>query len=347
MEDVNRRYDLNNMYDSIRWIPRQIQYVLADCQFDCFGSLTSPIHEVLIVGMGSSLISFKLVASLYEDSFSVPVSIINGPNLPKWADKNTLVILSSYSGNSVEVLSCAKSAIKQHCITVGISTGGKLVDMINDHSHFIYRVDPSLHNPCQQPRMAIGFSFAAYLKILHKLKILTLPEKSQKEIVEIIKKINLCLLEKDAKSYSKTMRNKYINITSSGFLSGNAELFCKQLNWNAKQYSSLYLAPEAMHHVFEGISNSGKVNNVLFVILTSILLKKSERKNLEIAAQYLMKLNIPTLIIDMKANSKFKIVLNGIMLSSFITFYLSMFYKQNPTPTPAITYYKINYRGNS
>ncbi len=334
-------HDENDMRSSILYFGKQINHALNDIQFTSLHAPSTRIDSVIIVGMGSSLIAYKLIESLYSEYLAKPTFCVNTPSIPTWANKNTLVILSSYSGSSIETLQCARDAVKQGCITVGITTGGELMNILKNKAHFIYKLDKTLLNPCQQPRMTIGFSYGIYLKLLNKLQVLKLPKGTIPTTIQIINSLNIKALEKQAERYSQKLKQHHVYVLSGGTLTGNAELLQKQLNWNSKQFSSLALVPEAMHHIGEGIRNPKK-SPTAFCVLTSDLLQLEDFNDLEILSKYLLLNNLRLVKIKIKASSKSELILKGLFISSLISFHLSMLYSQNPTPTPAIEFYKEN-----
>lgn len=333
-------FDHENMLGSIQKLHQQIATTLGDKKFNQLQPGKIKIDNVIIAGMGSSLIGFKLLAALYGDNFTVPVFLVNNRKLPSWAAKNTLVILSSYSGNSDETISCAGMAIKEKCSIIGITGGGRLLNLLKNRSLFTYTIKPGLLNPCGQPRMGLGFSFGAFLKILQKLEVLQLKSNDIKSMIKTLQSINIIYWKNLAKKYTNKINRKYIQVVSGGFLSGNAELFGKQLNWNAKQFASVALVPEAMHHLLEGIKIPTQKKDRLFIILKSSLLDKYDLSALKITRQYLQKIKLNYLGINLTARTKTEALFNCVLLTSFISFYLSRQNRFNPTPTPSIEYYK-------
>lgn len=333
-------FDHDNMLESIEKLPQQILTILDDKKFNRLHPGKIKIDNIIIAGMGSSLVGFKLLAALYGDNFTVPVFLVNKRKLPSWASKNTLVILSSYSGNSDETISCARMAIKEKCLIIGITGGGRLLNLLNNRNLFTYIIKPGLLNPCGQPRTGLGFSFGAFLKILQKLEVLQLKPNDIKFMIKTLQSINIVYWKNLAKKYANKINRKYVQIVSGGFLSGIAELFRKQLNWNAKQFASVALAPEAMHHLLEGVKIPTQKKDRLFVILNSSLLDKYDLSALKITRQYLQKIKLKFLEIDLTDRTKIEALFNCLLLVSFISFYLSRQNRFNPTPTPSIEYYK-------
>lgn len=76
-----------------------------------------PIHEdysnvkaIVFCGMGASIYGALVVKALEGAGFAYPTEIVTDYHLPAYVDSNTLVVLTSYSGSTEEVLSCAQEA---------------------------------------------------------------------------------------------------------------------------------------------------------------------------------------------------------------------------------------------
>ena len=62
----------------------------------------------------------------YRDRLLRPMTVVRDYYLPGWIGENTLVILSSYSGNTEETLTCASQALERNALCVAVTSGGKL-----------------------------------------------------------------------------------------------------------------------------------------------------------------------------------------------------------------------------
>lgn len=87
-------------------------------------SLENPVHNIVICGMGGSGIGGKLVSQWIVDDVKVPVVLLNDYDLPAFVNKNTLVIGSSYSGNTEETLEAIEEAKQRGAHLIGICSGG-------------------------------------------------------------------------------------------------------------------------------------------------------------------------------------------------------------------------------
>ena len=84
------------------------------------------VKNVVFAGMGGSAIVGDLIRDWAEDKVKVPLETVRGYHLPAYADKDTLVFLISYSGNTEETLSCMLDAVNDCCKIVSISSNGAL-----------------------------------------------------------------------------------------------------------------------------------------------------------------------------------------------------------------------------
>ncbi len=110
----------------------------------------------------------------------IPIVVNRNYNLPKFANKNTLFIASSYSGNTEETISSLKQAIEIGCKIVSITTGGEVEAIAKNKNIPCVKVQKGF-----QPRYSLGLSFFSLLKVFQQLKLIA----DQTEIVEKI--INL------------------------------------------------------------------------------------------------------------------------------------------------------------
>ena len=84
------------------------------------------INRVVIAGMGGSAIGGDVVRLLLSSSNNIPITISRNYNLPSWVDENSLVICSSYSGNTEETISALEKCVQKNAEIAIITSGGKL-----------------------------------------------------------------------------------------------------------------------------------------------------------------------------------------------------------------------------
>ena len=121
----------------------------------------APINNVVVAGMGGSAIGGNVNRMLLRDELSVPIYVSRNYQIPSWADKHTLVIASSYSGGTEETLSAMTDALEIGCQICGITSGGKLKDVLQKNDCDTVLIPAGL-----QPRAALAYSFVPMLYLL-------------------------------------------------------------------------------------------------------------------------------------------------------------------------------------
>ena len=120
----------------------------------------SGIRNVLICGMGGSGIGGSMVQSWLFDELKVPVSVAKDYTIPNFVGKDTLVIGSSYSGNTEETLTAVETALEKGATIVGICSGGTMESFCQSNGFDYIKVPGG--NP---PRTALAFSLVQLLHI--------------------------------------------------------------------------------------------------------------------------------------------------------------------------------------
>ena len=72
-----------------------------------------PIYNIVVAGMGGSRFTPRSIKELFRGQIREPYEIVDDYTLPGYVDSDTLVILSSFSGTTEEVLSCGQDAVKR------------------------------------------------------------------------------------------------------------------------------------------------------------------------------------------------------------------------------------------
>ena len=119
--------------------------------------------------MGGSAIGGDVVSILEKDNLNIPIIVCRGYSLPNWVNENTMVICSSYSGNTEETLSALEDAIQKNAQICGITTGGKIAGRLKALDKDVVIIPSGL-----QPRAALAFSFIPIAKCLEKAGVLSL-----------------------------------------------------------------------------------------------------------------------------------------------------------------------------
>ncbi|MBD3368194.1 MAG: bifunctional phosphoglucose/phosphomannose isomerase [Candidatus Eisenbacteria bacterium] len=116
---------------------------------------------VVVAGMGGSAIAGDLIRGALADLLSVPMSVARGYVLPAFVKRDTLVVASSYSGNTEETLSAHADAVARGARVVCMTTGGRLAELADARGEPVVPLAAGL-----PPRAALGHGLASLLSVL-------------------------------------------------------------------------------------------------------------------------------------------------------------------------------------
>jgi glucose/mannose-6-phosphate isomerase len=92
--------------------------------------LVGPLPEVVVVaGMGGSGIAGDVLAALAFAVSPVPVLAVKGDRLPAFVGPGTLLLATSYSGNTAETLSAVEQGLAAGARLIAVTSGGTLAEL--------------------------------------------------------------------------------------------------------------------------------------------------------------------------------------------------------------------------
>jgi glucose/mannose-6-phosphate isomerase len=235
---------MNPQHEALKKFSYQISYALTN--YTAHGMDISKYTSVMIGGLGGSGIGGRLVKNIFTDSFPVPIECIADYTLPGYVNKNTLVILGSYSGNTEETLTMFGHVKERGCDMIILTGGGKLGSLAAENNIKTYHLEGGF-----QPRMALGFSLT-YMNLIFAEFI---KKDIGGELKDIISNLSdTAPFENDAtkmfESVKSKINNKFIVITD-GYFEAVGIRFAQQIQENAKHECFTHVLPEANHNVIE------------------------------------------------------------------------------------------------
>lgn len=339
------KIDKQNVLGSVEALPDQCVHAWEEASKIEVPESYRDINKVVMCGMGGSGLGARVIESLYAGQIEIPLARVNDYHLPAWVDENTLVICSSYSGETEETIQNAKEAIDKKAKWMAIGTGNTLIEMAKERSVPFYQIDPK-YNPSNQPRMAIGYSIAGQLILASKAGLIEFTKKDIDKIASsmrtVIEKIKVEVMEKnEAKKLAYRLKDKIVAFISAGHLVGAAHVVNNQMNENAKVFSADYQIPELNHHLMESLSRPEVNKTALFAFfVNSRLYPERISRRFELTKDIVEKHDVETFIYKPASDEKISQVFELIQFGTYVDFYLSILYRQNPAPIPWVDYFK-------
>jgi len=219
------------------------------------------ITKVYVAGLGGSGIGGNFVASFIRDECRIPYNVGKGYTIPKYVDKNTLAIASSYSGNTEETLISFEAMKKTGAKIVVVSSGGKLIEFAKELGLDYIQVPGGWPSP----RACLGFSLVQQLFILKKLSFISNESiLSVKSSIDLIK-YNQEDIKEEAKKIANFLHGKMPIIYSTSRMEPVAIRFRQQINENAKQLCWHHVIPEMNHNELVGWKDANENLAVVYL----------------------------------------------------------------------------------
>lgn len=327
------KLDPKNVYGSTELFVSQCRQILADIQRFSFPELI--IDNIIVCGMGGSAYGAYVAQSLFKDELKIPIFVNNDYKLPAFATTKSLIFLSSYSGNTEEVLTSAKEAKEKGYQIAGITTGGKLAEFLQEQNLPALIVSPT-HNPSGQPRLGTGYMVLGFLLLLQKLNLISLPDVS--DVIDIVEK-NQEYIKNSAKHMSEKLVDTIPLIFAAEILNGNAHILRNQFNETAKVLAMFEDIPELNHHLLEGLVNP-KDKKISAVFLESSFYSEIIKKRVELTKDVIKKNNGEVLSFAASGSTPLSHVLSTLSFGGYLSLYLALLYGQDPSLIPWVDYFK-------
>ncbi len=342
-----KKIDKENLLGSVQQLTLQLKQTRRDLKMIKIPPNYKNFNKIVINGMGGSRLGGRVAERLFSDDLKIPLIPIGSYDLPAFIDKHTLLILSSYSGNTEEILNSYKQAVLKKAKIMVIAQAGKLAEIAQkNHYPGYYNFIPR-HNPCNQPRMSIGYQILATLMLLSKVGLLNIKDQEIDDLINWLPSVSgkydqkIPLKENLAKQLAVKIHNRIAIFSAAEFLMGALHVVRNQINENAKQLALYFETPELNHHLLEGLAYpKNNVKNLYFVYLESNLYHPRNKKRIDITKKVFKMNKIPVFSFKMTGKSQLQQVFEFIQLGGFIGFYMAILNNLNPTPIPWVDYFK-------
>lgn len=332
-----RKIDPQNTLDSTEKLLEQLKAAWKEVQTINVPSNYGDIKNIVFSGMGASIYGALVIKALLGPKFPHPVEIISDYHLPEYVDSQTLVVLTSYSGTTEEVLSVAEEAKSRGAKMLVLTKGKALGEFATKNNIPAYIFDGEL-NPAGVPRLGCGYTILGLIGLLAKAGIVKIKESEISSAVDRTYPI-LDKIKDDAKQLAEKLINKIPIIICAEHLSGNAQIIRNQFNETSKAFSAYYLVPDLNHHLMEGLQFP-KASNLYFLLFQSKNYTSKIQKRMELTLKVISDNKQTVEWITVEGQTVYDDFVRMLLLGSYTTLYLGLYYNQNPAINPWVDYFK-------
>ena len=215
----------SSVLKSINSLPQQLNQSFSESLKIKFPTDFAGVKNIVVCGMGGSRFPSLIIRSLFKENLTVPYHINDDYILPGFVDHETLIILSSYSGSTEEVIACGQCAKVKGAKIAGIAMGGEVALFLKKIHAPTYIFNPT-YNPSNQPRIGFGYNVGGHLGFLFNLGFIKQPKslisQAIENLPELLKSffIDVPVKHNPAKELAKKIYKRYPYYVVSEFLNG-------------------------------------------------------------------------------------------------------------------------------
>ncbi len=334
--------DVSNVYNLIKQFPSQAQEAAKIGNAANVRLPSKGIENIVLCGLGGSAIGGDLLKSYLADELTVPFTVNRSYSLPKFVGTKTLVIISSYSGNTEETNAAHREAIKRRAKILCISSNGVTAKLAKAKRTPLITIPGGL-----PPRCALGYSFFPLLIALGKMGFI---KNKTRDIRETIK-----LLEEKSTEYGTPDESTNMALQLAAQLKGrpgvvysSTERFDAvntrwrgQIAENAKSLLFGHVLPEMNHNELVGwkvLSEMMRETQVFF------LRDKGDHKRIayrmDITKQIIGEHTTRITEVWSEGTSLLARMFSLVYLGDWVSYYLAILHKEDPMPVAVIDHLK-------
>lgn len=291
------------------------------------------IDNVLVLGMGGSGIGGTIASQVLSDELKVPVISYKDYSAPAFVSENTLVIVSSYSGNTEETLTALQKVSSKTSSICCVCSGGKLMELAKEQGYNCIVIPSGM-----PPRAAFGFSFPQLFRIFESQGLLSGNKRTAiGNAIDLIRK-NEARMREEAEKIAGILKDKLPIIYAESGYEGVAVRFRQQINENAKKLCWHHAIPEMNHNELVGWRE--EASDKVVVMLRNESDFPRNQKRMELSKETFAKYNAEIIEIHSKGSSKLERSLYLIHLCDWVSVLIAEMNNMDPVEIEVINHFK-------
>ncbi len=300
---------------------------------------TAAVRNVVIAGMGGSAAAGDYFSAVCAPSARVPIAVVRDYGLPNYVSEESLVVLSTHSGETEETISCYDDAWKRGAALAVITTGGVLAQRAQLDGVPLHRF---VHQG--SPRSALVHGLAPLLRIGSAAEWCVIEDaevsaaaQRHRALVEEQYAPAIPLARNPAKQAALKLHGKVVFVLGAEHLTAAARRFKNQIAETAKMLAAADELPEADHNLIAGLG-SAKPDAAYpaLVQLESPRYHERTRHRCGLTAALFEDHGVPAVRMAVDGATLLGDLLQATAWSDFVSFYLALLNGKDPTPIPEI-----------
>ncbi len=300
------------------------------------------VKQIIFTGMGGSAIGADVIGGYTQKEIRCPVLVNRGYTLPQFVGPETLLVVSSYSGNTEETISAYRDGKEKKAAAVAVSSGGEVEKMAKSFG------DPHIKIPGGfPPRMALGFLVIPLLMLFDKLGLIRLKAGDFEETMAVVRNIQkkmspAVLSGNEAKETAAFLYGKYpLFYSASDHFQAVALRWRGQVEENAKTLATHHVLPEMNHNEIVGWENPAEIlKHFAPVFLRDAEEHPRVQLRMKITQDLIEKKGVAIRQVFSEGKSLLARIFSLIYKADYVSVYLAALYGADPIEIKAIDYLK-------
>jgi glucose/mannose-6-phosphate isomerase len=298
-----------------------------------FKPTSKSINKILLCGLGGSGIGGAIISQLLKQELKVPFVCVNDYNVPAFVDNQTLLIASSYSGNTEETIAAVKEGMSKGAEICVITSGGKILEMAKENG-WNHAIVPG----GEQPRAMLAYSLVQQIYILQKYGLTSNQYVQDLDSVTALIEENKDDMQAEAKTLAEKLHGSLPVIYADSSFGGVATRVKQQINENAKELCWTHVLPEMTHN--ELVGWAGGKSNIAPVYLSTDYDHERTTYRWNISKEVISKHTSNINEIKAKGNSQVAQIFYLIHITDWLSWFMSDLKKVDATEVDVIIHLK-------
>ncbi len=322
-----------NMKALVEAFPQHLKEALEIGRNATFNIPSRSFENIVISGLGGSGIGGKIVSQIVAETCSLPIICTNDYVLPAFVNEKTLLIISSYSGDTEETVAAFHEGRSKGAEIACITSGGKIAGYAKEMGLNCILIPGG--NP---PRSMFGYSAVQQFFVLAAYGIIDRSfETSIENTIRLIES-NIADIRATSKSIADRIVSRIPILYSEAQYEGLAIRWRQQINENSKMLCWHHVFPEMNHN--ELVGWTGGDNRVAVLIIRNDDDHKRSQIRMELCKK-LMGEKCDTIIeVHSKGSNRIERTFYLNHLGDWLSIDLAELRSEDPVAIPAIIYLK-------
>jgi len=306
------------------------------------------VQNIVFSGMGGSAIGADLIRCLFLNDIQIPIIVNRDYRLPHFVNQNTLLIVSSYSGNTEETVSSLADGIKRGAKIITITTGGVIGKAAKDNAIPMVTIPEGI-----PPRHALAYLVFPVLVIFEKLFSAVRVFHLFDEVIHVLSDLrdndighSQAFSTNKAKQIAELIYKRFpIIYTHNEYFAPVALRWRGQLEENAKMMCSHHVIPEMNHNEIMGWQKGNtSLDTCIVVMLKDAQSNPRVNQRIDITTRVIRDKGFDVIDVLSQGTSVLSRIMSLLYIADFVSLYCAILHRINPVTIDAIDYLKNELR---